>query len=158
MKERPACSPSLPALLTAGKVRETVYVPIPGMSHLQLYVAPQRIRYDRQPTAGDLATREEVRGLVVIVLEVAASLRPLSHLNNSRFAPEISTHIRAWKKALPADESRGRIALSSLHARENGEYFGSAVIGGQQRAFTGAAAGKQLQSFRMLSVGPRTQL
>ncbi|SQI00534.1 hypothetical protein [Corynebacterium minutissimum] len=61
-----------------------MYIPIPGMSHLQLYAAPQRIRYEREPTAGDLATREEIRGLVVIVVEVAASLRPLSHLDNAR--------------------------------------------------------------------------
>ncbi len=135
-----------------------MYIPIPGMSHLQLYAAPQRIRYEREPTAGDLATREEIRGLVVIVVEVAASLRPLSHLDSARFAPEISTHIRAWKKAQPADESRGRIALSSLHARANGEYFGSAVIGGQQRAFTGSASGRHLRSFRMLTVGPRSAL
>ncbi|WP_308607143.1 hypothetical protein [uncultured Corynebacterium sp.] len=131
-----------------------MYTPIPGMSHLQLYVAPQRIRYEREPTAGDLATRDEIHGLVVIVLEVAAALRPMGHLNNPRFAPEIITHVRAWRKAHTALELRGGMALTSLHARANGEFFGSVLIGSHQRAFTGSAAGRHLRSFRLLSVGP----
>ncbi len=130
-----------------------MYTPIPGMSHLQLYVAPQRIRYERQPTAGDLATRKEIHGLVVIVLEVAAALRPLSHLNNPRFAPEIANHVRAWRKAQASSEWRGGMALRSLHARSNGEFFGSVLMGSTRRAFTGAAVGRHLSSFRLLSVG-----
>lgn len=130
-----------------------MYTPIPGMSHLQLYVAPQRIHYEREPTARDLATREEIRGLVVIVLEVAAALRPLSHLNNPRFAPEITKHVRAWRKAQAAAESHGGMTLRSLHARSNGEFFGSVLLGSTRRAFTGAATGRHLRSFRLLSGG-----
>lgn len=133
-----------------------MYTPIPGMSHLQLYVAPQRIRYEREPTTGDLTTRDEIHGLVVIVLEVAAALRPLSHLNNSRFAPEITNHVRAWRKAQAASEARGGMTLRSLHARSNGEFFGSVLMGATRRAFTGAAAGRHLRSFRLLSVGLQT--
>lgn len=130
-----------------------MYTPIPGMSHLQLYVAPQRIRYEREPTVRDLATREEIHGLVVIVLEVAAALRPLSHLNNPRFAPEITKHVRAWRKAQAASETRGGMTLRSLHARSNGEFFGSVLMGTTRRAFTGSASGRYLRSFRLLSVG-----
>ena len=132
-----------------------MYTPIPGMSHLQLYVAPQRIRYDREPTAADVATRSDIHGLVLIALEVAATLRPMHHLDKNRFAPEIVTHIKAWLKGQPTSGKRGRFSLTSLHARANGEYFGSAFIGGQQRAFTGAATGRYLRSFRLLTVGPR---
>ena len=42
------------------------------------------------------------------------------------------------------------LRLTSLHARPNGEYFGSAVIGTHRHAFTGSATDQGLRSFRLL--------
>ncbi|MDO5032101.1 hypothetical protein [Corynebacterium sp.] len=127
------------------------------MSHLKLYVAPDRVHYGHQPSAADRAAREEIRGLVIIALEVAAGMRPVRHVERQRFPPELPMHLRVWSESLTQQPATGAflerypMELTSLHARANGEFFGSACLDGRQHAFTGMARAGRLRSFRMLS-------
>ncbi len=125
-----------------------MYAPIPGFTHLRVYVPPDPVRYNRATPSDEDRTRRRTLELVHIVLEVAAGLRPLTHLNNDRFSAAVMLHIRAW--------SRGRsqraigCQLLSLHCQPSGEYFGSASMGSNRHAFTGRYDGEALTSFRLI--------
>src|SRR5699024_6655814 len=88
--------------------------------------------------------------LVSIALEVASGLRPLAHLTPKYFDPSIFTHLSSWSRT---DGSKNaRMSLKSLHGRKDGEYFGPAIFGEKQIAFTGRLSKKQdkLRAFRLL--------
>lgn len=128
----------------------TMYEPIPGYSHLKLFIAPHRVRYGRLPTSAEVAAQHRIQGWVVFALEVAAGYRPLAHLNSARYSDAIRLHIGSWVRRRTSPYATDRLQLTSLHARPNGEYFGSAYIGQQQHAFTGSANPTGLTSFRLL--------
>lgn len=127
-----------------------MYEPIPGYSHLKLYIAPHRIHYGRLPTTAEVATQHHIQAWVVFILEVAAGYRPIAHLNSPRFSDSIRLHIGSWVHRRKSPYDTDAMRLTSLHARPNGEYFGSAVIGTQRHAFTGSATDQGLRSFRLL--------
>ena len=127
-----------------------MYEPIPGYSHLKLFIAPHRVRYGRLPTSAEVAAQHRIQAWVVFVLEVAAGYRPLAHLNSPRYSDAIRLHIGSWLRRSESPYATERLQLTSLHARPNGEYFGSAYLGRQQHAFTGAADHTGLTSFRLL--------
>ena len=127
-----------------------MYEPIPGYSHLKLFIAPHRVHYGRLPTSAEVAAQHRIQGWVVFALEVAAGYRPLAHLNSPRDSDAIRLHIGSWVRRRTSPYATDRLQLTSLHARPNGEYFGSAYIGQLQHAFTGAASPTGLTSFRLL--------
>lgn len=129
-----------------------MYEPIPGYSHLKLYIAPDRIHYGRLPTTAEVAAQHHIKAWVVFILEVAAGYRPLAHLNSPRFSDSIRVHIGSWihQRHRHSPYDTDALRLTSLHARPNGEYFGSAVIGTERHAFTGSATDQGLRSFRLL--------
>lgn len=127
-----------------------MYRPVPGFAHLKLYSAPDKVRYERVPSTADILARDAIHDLVVIAVEVAAGLRPLQHLRRDRFEDTIRLHLRIWKKSRAIDSGSGSGELLSLHARADGEYFGSARIADRRHAFTGSAEGERLLSFRII--------
>ena len=124
----------------------TMYEPIPGYSHLKLFIAPHRVRYGRLPTSAEVAAQHRIQGWVVFALEVAAGYRPLAHLNSARYSDSVRLHIGSWVRRRTSPYATDKLQLTSLHARPNGEYFGSAYIGQQQHAFSGAASPTGLTS------------
>ncbi|MCG7247672.1 hypothetical protein QP414_09385 [Corynebacterium simulans] len=130
-----------------------MYSPIPGFSHLKLYTAPDRVRYERKPTEEDLSARKEILDLVVFALEVTGGLRPLHHLAGNKYNRDIKVHLRAWALNHRPHDRPLRAQLRSLHARANGEFFGSADIGGKRHGFTGSFKHNRLEEFRLLSLG-----
>ncbi|MEK0146159.1 hypothetical protein [Corynebacterium yonathiae] len=127
-----------------------MYEPIPGYSHLKLFIAPHRVRYGRLPTSAEVATQHRIQDWVVFALEVAAGYRPLAHLNSARYSDAIRIHLGSWVPRRTSPYATEKLQLTSLHARPNGEYFGSVYIGKQQHAFTGSASPTGLASFRLL--------
>jgi len=109
------------------------------------------VRYGRLPTSAEVAAQHRIQGWVVFALEVAAGYRPLAHLNSARYSDAIRLHIGSWvRRRRTSPYATDKLQLTSLHARPNGEYFGSAYIGQQQHAFTGSASRTGLTSFRLL--------
>ena len=127
-----------------------MYEPIPGYSHLKLFIAPHRVHYGRLPTSAEVAAQHRIQGWVVFALEVAAGYRPLAHLNSPRYSDAIRLHIGSGVRRRTSPYATDRLQLTSLHARSNGEYLGSAYIGQQQHALTGSASPTGVTSFRLL--------
>jgi len=46
-----------------------MYEPIPGYSHLKLFLAPHRVRYGRLPTSAEVAAQHRIQGCVVFALD-----------------------------------------------------------------------------------------
>ena len=103
-----------------------------------------------RPTSAEVAAQHRIQGWVIFALEVAAGYRPLAHLNSARYSDAIRLHIGSWVRRRTSPYATDKLQLTSLHARPNGEYFGSAYIGQQQHAFTGSASPTGLTSFRLL--------
>ena len=124
--------------------------PIPGLSYLQLFVPADPINYPPPEEHDDEKIRAQIRPLVQVAVEVAAGSRPLSHLKPARFNAPVRRHLSAWLRAAPLPTGAPGGKVHSVHARDDGEYFGTAEIGGHHYAFTGSLQGNTLQSFRLL--------
>lgn len=130
-----------------------MYAPIPGFSYLKLYTAPDRIRYAHQPSAEALSKREEILELVAIALEVTGGLRPLHQLEGTKYNRDIKVHLRAWALNHRPQDQVVPVRMRSLHARANGEFFGSVDFGENRHGFTGSYQHNRLTAFRMLTLG-----
>lgn len=127
-----------------------VYQPIPGCTHLLRFIPEDTVIYSAPSTNMDAAQRVLISKLVGIALDVAAGLRPLSHLTPTYFDPSITMHLSSWSRAHRSENLR--MWMKSLHGREDGEYFGTAIYGDKQIAFTGrlAKGHNKLRAFRLL--------
>lgn len=129
-------------------------IPVPGLTHLKVLVptpplinvplgAPPPLPPVRQETG-------RATPLVRVALEVAFGMRPLQQLTKRRFDPGVRVHITARRRASKSPTSGGAVRVDTLHLREDGEIFGTAVAGGQAHAFTARVADNRLTSFRVL--------
>lgn len=126
-----------------------MYSAIPGFAHLKLFVPQDRVIYSRPAHATDIHTRKLTNRLVCLAVEVAAGKRSILHLSHKHFHPTIKLHLGTWMRTNGVN-SANDAKVQSLHIRPNGEYFGTALIGDKQHAFTGAIDEDKLESFRLL--------
>lgn len=127
-----------------------MYQPIPGYVHLRTFVPADPIVYADQPAELDPQLRKTAADLVIIMLEVAAGHRPPNQLGSHRFAATVSMQLRMWSKRHGTHLKPVAFALLSFHGRDNGEFFGTASLGGKQYAFIATFDGGRVQTFRLL--------
>lgn len=127
-----------------------VYQPIPGCAHLMRFIPDDPIIYSAPSSNMDSEQKVFTSKLIKIALDVASGLRPLAHLSPRYFDPSILTHLSSWSRI--HGRNNARMWMKSLHAREDGEYFGTAILGDKQFAFTGRLSAQQdkLRAFRLL--------
>lgn len=125
--------------------------PVPGLTHLKVLipptplidVAPPPPRHHTSPV------QHRATGLVRIALEVTFGMRPATQLTRRSFADPVRKHIGARLRSGRA-AGRGPVRIDTLHLREDGEIFGTAVAAGHAHAFAARVDGQQLASFRVL--------
>ena len=127
-----------------------MYQPIPGCAHLLRFMPDDTVIYSAPSNNMDDAQRLFTSKLVGIALDVASGLRPLTHLTPTYFDPSISMHLSSWARTHGSQNVR--MWMKSLHGRKDGEYFGTAIYGDKQFAFTGrlAKGHDKLRAFRLL--------
>lgn len=128
-----------------------MYQPIPGCAHLMRFIPDDPVVYSAP--SDNMAEAEKIftSKLVNIALDVASGLRPLAHLSPKFFDPSISTHLSSWTRTHKGTRNT-RMWMKSLHGRKDGEFFGTAILGDKQFAYTGRLSKEQdkLRTFRLL--------
>lgn len=129
-------------------------IPVPGLTHLKVLAPTPPFIDDTVATPPPASPARQGSGnalpLVRVALEVAFGMRPLQQLTKQRFDAGVRVHIAARRRATRSPASRGAVRVDTLHLREDGEIFGTAVAGGQAHAFTARVADNRLTSFRVL--------
>lgn len=121
--------------------------PIPGLTHLKVLV-PRPPLIDAAPPQSPPAdgSRRRAEMLVRLALETAFGMRPVPQLKANQFATPVRLHVAARQR----QGIRGPVRVDTLHLRDDGELFGTAVSAGRAHAFTARVSGRQLVSFRVL--------
>lgn len=125
--------------------------PVPGLTHLKVLVPPTPLIdvTPPPPRHNTPAVQHRASGLVRIALEVTFGMRPPTQLTRRSFADPVRKHISARLRS-GVGAGRGPVRIDTLHLREDGEIFGTAVAAGHAHAFAARLDGQQLASFRVL--------
>ncbi|WP_291314638.1 hypothetical protein [Corynebacterium sp. UBA2622] len=121
-----------------------MYYPVPGYQHMKVLVQPPPAPQRPSPVR-----RRGVRPspLVKVALEAAFGMRDSAALKQSLYAPGVRNHISARRRAkTPA----GPVQILTCHAREGGEFFGSAQLGTRRYAYVARVVEGRLVSFKVL--------
>ncbi|KQB87553.1 hypothetical protein [Corynebacterium lowii] len=129
-------------------------IPVPGYSHLKIYVSDTPETPANTPTPLVSTPSPQLRAQAVIFLEVLCGQRPLRQLNPRFFSPGVISYARAHRR--PPQPVR----LCSLHlrdrlrdqARDQGtaELYGTCEIGGVRYGFTACTRAETITQFRIL--------
>ncbi|WIM68273.1 hypothetical protein QP027_02405 [Corynebacterium breve] len=121
-----------------------MYAPIPGNTYLQALV-PRTPSSPEKPIPQPVEPK--LSPLIRVALDATFGIRELEALRRTRYDVGVRTHIAARRRAgLPP----GPVRVLSFHAREEGEFYGTAQSGGRKYGFAARVEGGRLTSFKVL--------